>query len=223
MIGAEEVLPRSRASCYAQTLESFAQGESHMKMKNLAVLSVLLAGTVLLGTPRMHAQTTMGGDQATSAATPSGVIDQLLGKVEGEMVPLVEAMPADKFNFAPTNGNFTGVRTFEQQVRHVTSANYSMFGAAASLKPTDMPDVKTLKTKEQMVQALKDSFAFAHKAIATLDTDNALEVVKPVDGIDTRAGIMLFAIIHMNDHFGQLVEYLRMNGIVPPSSLPRSR
>ena len=98
-----------------------------------------------------------------------------------------------------------------------------MFGAAASLKPTDMPDVKTLKTKEQMVQALKDSFAFAHKAIATLDQDNAMETVKPVDGIDTRAGIMVFAIIHMNDHFGQMVEYLRMNGIVPPSSQPKTK
>ncbi len=194
-----------------------------MKMKNLAVLSVLLVGAALLGTPRMYAQATMGGDQAASTATPAGAIDQLLGNVEGEMVPLVEAMPADKFNFAPTNGNFTGVRTFEEQVKHVTGANYMMFGAAASIKPTDMPDMKTLKTKEQMVQALKDSFAFAHKAIATLDQDNAMEVVKPVDGVDTRAGIMLFAIIHMNDHFGQMVEYLRMNGIVPPSSLPKSK
>lgn len=192
-----------------------------MKLKNLGLLSVLVAASALMGTPRMHAQAPMAGDQA--AATPAGVIDQLLGKVEGEMVPLVEAMPADKFNFAPTNGNFQGVRTFAQQVQHVISANYYMFGAAASLKPTDMPDVKTLKTKEQMVQALKDSFAFAHKAIATLDQDNAMETVKPVDGIDTRAGIMVFAIIHMNDHFGQMVEYLRMNGIVPPSSQPKTK
>jgi uncharacterized damage-inducible protein DinB len=184
-----------------------------MKIKPLALLSVVVAGLLIWATPKMQAQ----------SSTPAQVIDQLLSQVEGEMVPLVEAMPADKFNFAPTNGNFKGVRTFAQQVQHVTEANYSMYAAAASMKPTNMPDIKNLKTKAQLVQALKDSFAFAHQAIATVDADNALEAVKPVDGIDTRAGIMLFAIIHMNDHFGQMVEYLRMNGIVPPSSMPRGK
>ncbi len=198
-----------------------------MKRKSLAVLSVVLAVAVLLTTPPMHAQgnTSAAYDQTV---TPAQLVDQLLSKVEGEMVPLVEAMPADKFNFAPTNkdfpnGNFQGVRTFAEQVQHVTSTNYRLFSAAASMKPTNMPDVKTLKTKEQLVQALKDSFAFAHSAIATLDNDNALETVKPVEGIRTRAGIMLFAIVHMNDHFGQMVEYLRMNGLVPPESRPTGK
>ena len=193
-----------------------------MKRKSLAVLSVLLAGAVLLTTPRMHAQENMPA-ASNEAVTPAQLVDQLLSQVEKEMVPLVEAMPADKFNFAPTNGNFQGVRTFAEQVQHVTGANYHMFSAAASIPPANMPDVKTLKTKEQMVQALKDSFAFAHQAIATLNGENAMETVKPVDGVHTRAGIMLFAIVHMNDHFGQMVEYLRMNGIVPPSSRPRAK
>lgn len=138
------------------------------------------------------------------------------------MVPLVEAMPADKFNFAPTNGNFKGVRTFAQQVQHVISANDYMYSRAASIPPPDI-QVRNLKTKAQLVQGLKDSFAFAHRAIATLTSQNALEAVKPVDGIPTRAGIMVFAVIHMNDHFGQMVEYLRMNGIIPPSSRPKSK
>jgi uncharacterized damage-inducible protein DinB len=98
-----------------------------------------------------------------------------------------------------------------------------MFSAASSLQPPDMQTVKNMKTKEQLVQGLKDSFAFGHRAIATLTTQNAMETVKPVDGISTRGGIMAFAIIHMNDHFGQMVEYLRMNGIVPPSSRPQSK
>ncbi len=193
-----------------------------MKRKSLAVLSVILAGAVLLTTPRMQAQENMPA-ASNEAVTPAQLVDQLLSQVEKEMVPLVEAMPADKFNFAPTNGNFKGVRTFAEQVQHVTGANYYMFGSAASIKPANMPDVKTLKTKEQMVQALKDSFAFAHQAIATLNGENAMETVKPVDGVHTRAGIMLFAIVHMNDHFGQMVEYLRMNGIVPPESRPRMK
>ena len=193
-----------------------------MKMKSLAVLSAVLAVAGLWTMPPIEAQSDMSA-AAAATTTPAQVVDQLLSMVEGEMVPLVEAMPADKFNFAPTNGNFKGVRTFGQQVQHVTMANYYMFSAASSLQPPDMQAVKNLKTKAQLVQGLKDSFAFAHKAIATLDTDNALEVVKPVDGVDTRAGIMLFATVHMNDHFGQMVEYLRMNGIIPPSSRPKGK
>ncbi|MGH9616794.1 MAG: DinB family protein, partial [Acidobacteriaceae bacterium] len=186
---------------------------SRMKLKNLTVLCAVLAVAGLWTMP-MQAQSSM----RATATTPSQVVDNLLNAVERDMVPLVEAMPADKFNFAPTNGNFKGVRTFAQQVQHVTMANYYMFGDASSIKPSQMPDLKNLKTKAQLVQALKGSFAFAHRAVGTLTKQNALDPVKPVDGISTRAGVMVFAIVHMNDHFGQMVEYLRMNGIVPPSS-----
>lgn len=193
-----------------------------MKWKNLALLSAVLATAGLWTMPPIQAQSDMSA-AATATTTPAHVVDQLLSMVEGEMVPLVEAMPADKFNFAPTHGEFKGVRTFAQQVQHVIAANYYMFGAAASIQSPDRQVFKNMKTKEQLVQGLKDSFAFGHRAIATLTGQNAMETVKPVDGISTRGGIMAFAIIHMNDHFGQMVEYLRMNGIVPPSSRPQAK
>jgi uncharacterized damage-inducible protein DinB len=208
--------------CYAQALEIFARKGHTMRIKSLAVLSAVLAVAGMWTMPPIEAQTAMSAAPAATT-TPAQVVDQLLNTVEGEMVPLVEAMPADKFNFAPTHGNFKGVRTFGQQVQHVIMANYYMFGAAASIQPPDRQTFKDMKTKDQLVQGLKDSFAFAHRAIATLTPQNAMETVKPVDGISTRAGIMVFAIIHMNDHFGQMVEYLRMNGIVPPSSRPRAK
>ncbi|MHB1935732.1 MAG: DinB family protein [Acidobacteriaceae bacterium] len=193
-----------------------------MKMWNLAVLSAVLAVAGLWTMPPIQAQADMSAATAATT-TPAQVVDQLLSMVEGDLVPLVEAMPADKFNFAPTNGDFKGVRTFGQQVQHVIMANNYMFGAAASIPPPDMQAVKKMKTKAQLVQGLKDSFAFGHRAIATLTTQNAMETVKPVDGISTRGGIMAFAIIHANNHYGQLVEYLRMNGIVPPSSRPKGK
>jgi len=190
-----------------------------MKMiaRNASTLAaaILFAAIAVAPAPRLQAQSKM---HSTASTRPAQVVDQLLTKVEQEFVPLAEAMPADKYNFAPTNGNFKGVRTFAEQVKHVTMANYYIFGAASSIHPEHMPNMKDLKTKAQIMQALKDSFAFSHRAIATLNAQNALEKVKPVNGIDTRAGIMVFAIIHMNDHFGQMVEYARMNGIVPPSS-----
>ena len=192
-----------------------------MKKKTFGILSAIVLGALALpAPPQLIAQSNTATSESDTAGSPAQVVDQLLSMVEGEMVPLAEAMPADKYNFAPTNGNFQGVRTFAEQVKHVTRANYGMFGAASSMQPTGMPKMDSLKTKEQIVQALKDSFAFAHRATATLDQQNALEEVKPVDGVKTRAGIMLFAIVHMNDHFGQMVEYVRMNGIIPPSSMP---
>lgn len=193
-----------------------------MKITTLTVLSAALAVGGLWTMPPIQAEAAIS-TTAAATPTPSQVVDQLLSMVEGEMVPLVEAMPADKFNFAPTNGNFKGVRTFGQQVQHVIIANYGMFGAAASIQPPARQTIENMKTKEQLVQGLKDSFAFGHRAIDTLTPQNALEAVKPVDGISTRSGIMAFAIIHMNDHFGQMVEYLRMNGIVPPSSRPTGK
>jgi uncharacterized damage-inducible protein DinB len=194
-----------------------------MKIRNLTVLSAVLALAGLWTMPPIQAQSDSTNAAAVATTTPSQVMDRLLNTVEGEMVPLVEAMPADKFSFAPTHGNFKGVRTFGDQVQHVITANYYMFGAAASIQSPDRQTFKNMKTKEQLVQGLKDSFAFAHRAIGTLTPQNALETVKPVDGLSTRAGIMAFAVVHMNDHFGQMVIYLRMNGIVPPSSRPHAK
>lgn len=192
----------------------FSASLSGAALASALVLSIAAAG------PQAPAQ--MAGQEAampaaTNTATPAGVIDQIITMVEHDVVPLAEAMPADKYDFAPTAGNFKGVRTFGQQIRHLTAANYGFFGHAASMKP-NMPNPADLKTKEQMVQALKASFAFAHQAAATLTPDNALETVKPMDGISTRSGLMVFALVHANDHYGQLVEYLRMNGIIPPAS-----
>lgn len=185
---------------------------------SLAAGAFLLATMTVAATPALRAQAAAHHPVAAAPTTPAQVVDQLLSVVEGEMVPLAEAMPADKYDFAPTNGNFKGVRTFAGQIQHVVSANYFMYSHAASIKPLGMPNVKELKTKEQLVQALKDSFAFAHQAIATMTNQNAMQAIPPVDGLNTRVGLMLFAVVHMNDHYGQMVEYLRMNGIVPPAS-----
>jgi len=185
---------------------------------SLAAGAFLLAMMTVAAMPTLRAQSAPHRPVAAAPTTPAQVVDQLLSMVEGEMVPLAEAMPAEKYNFAPTNGNFKGVRTFAEQIQHVVKANYMFYSHAASIKPLGMPNVKELKTKEQLVQALKDSFAFAHQAIATMTNQNAMQAIPPVDGVNTRVGVMLFAIVHMNDHYGQMVEYLRMNGIVPPAS-----
>jgi uncharacterized damage-inducible protein DinB len=112
------------------------------------------------------------------------------------------------------------VRTFAEQVKHLTEANYYFYSTISGLKPdVDMKGILKLTSKDDVVAALAGSFAFAHKAIATLTPANAFEVLKSEEmGLQTRATLAGFGVAHAFDHYGQMIEYLRMNGIVPPAS-----
>jgi uncharacterized damage-inducible protein DinB len=161
-------------------------------------------------------------------ATPAEAFDSQLSVIEGEMMSAVKAMPADKFGFAPSAAifvpgqttEFATVRTFAQQATHVAEANYFFYGIVSGLKPDIDPQaILKLTKKEDVAAALAGSFAYAHKAIATLTPANAFEVIQsPEPGFQTRATLAAFGIAHAFDHYGQMVEYLRMNGIVPPAS-----
>lgn len=160
--------------------------------------------------------------------SPSQALDSELGLIEGEMMGAVRAMPEDKFSFAPTPSifapsqqtQFQGVRTFGQQAIHVAQANYSFFAALSGLKPgVNIGAMEKLTSKGDIVAALAGSFRFGHEAIATLTPANAFQVLQTNEpGLQTRATLAAFAIAHANDHYGQIVEYLRMNGMVPPAS-----
>jgi hypothetical protein len=150
---------------------------------------------------------------------PAQIYGKLLSGMEGEFVSAAEAMPEDKYNFAPpvTAGEFKGVRTFGQQVKHVAEANYFFFGGPGFTEAGDkaMSDsIEKLTTKADIVKALKDSFVMAHGFIDTITPENAF--INTSHG--TRAGMAAFGIAHFMDHYGQMAEYLRMNGIVPPAS-----
>jgi uncharacterized damage-inducible protein DinB len=181
----------------------------------LRTASFALAATLLLATPALRAAASTPAPAAQ--LSPAQVLDSMLTRYANEMVPLVQAMPADKFNFAPTNGQFTGVRTFAQQVEHVAEANYHYFGSISPTAPK-IPDMASLKTKDQIVQALEDSIAYGHQVIATITPQNAFTPMGTGRFVQTRAGTAAAAIAHGYNHYGQLVEYLRMNGIIPPAS-----
>jgi len=165
---------------------------------------------------------------APTTVTPAEAMDSALSLIEGEMMGAVKAMPADKYSFAPSasifvpsqNTEFKTVRTFGQQVAHVAQANYFFFMTLSGMKPdVDVRAIGSLTGKDEAVAALSGSFAFGHKAIATLTAANAFEVLKtPEPGVQTRLTFAGFAISHANDHYGQMIEYLRMNGLVPPAS-----
>ena len=162
---------------------------------------------------------------STDHKTVADVFNASLSNAEREFVSAAEAMPADKYSFAPTNGEFAGVRTFALQVRHVASANYE-FGSVilGEKNPVDMGAHEngsdTLKSKDEIVKYLKDSFAYLHKAMDSLNEQNLVAPIKSPWGkaTITRLQIAVLAESHPFDHYGQMVEYLRMNGIVPPAS-----
>jgi uncharacterized damage-inducible protein DinB len=161
------------------------------------------------------------------ATSPAKALDDLLSVYEQEAMGVVKTMPADKYNFAPSaaifapgqGARFATVRTFVQQVTHVAEANYYFYSALSGLKPdVDTDKLGAITTKDQAVEALAGSFRFAHRAIATITPENAFLPIKPVDGQGTRATLAAFGVAHGYDHYGQMVEYLRMNGLVPPGS-----
>jgi hypothetical protein len=157
---------------------------------------------------------------------PAKAVDGLISMMESEVVGAAKAMPADKYSFAPAQGifaanrstHFDTVRTFVAQVTHLAQANYFFFGWSGIEPDRDLKAIGTITTKDEALAALEASFVYAHKAIATITAENAFVVIKPVDGFTTRTTIAAFAAAHGYDHYGQMVEYLRMNGIVPPAS-----
>jgi uncharacterized damage-inducible protein DinB len=168
------------------------------------------------------------GPAIGSIATPAAALDAQLGLIEMQMMGAVKAMPAEKYGFAPSQAifapgqkaEFATVRTFAQQVTHVAEANYFFASLVTGQQPDPkVREVEKLTSKDDAVAALADSFTAEHKAIATLTAANAFEVIKwPEPGLATRATVASFGVAHAFDHYGQMVEYLRMNGIVPPAS-----
>jgi uncharacterized damage-inducible protein DinB len=163
-------------------------------------------------------------DKKNDPKTVTQVLDGSVSNMEHEFIPAAEAMPEDKFGFAPTQGEFKGVRTFGEQVKHVAAVNY-IFGAAilSEKVPVDVGDESgpvSIKTKTEIIKYLKESFAYVHKAIGTIHEKNLVEPLKSPfgEGTVTRLGLATSVTAHGFDHYGQMVEYLRMNGIVPPAS-----
>lgn len=178
-----------------------------MKLKSCLTAFATFAVTTLLIAPAFAAP-----------ASPAEVFGKLFSSQAEEVVAAAEAMPGDKYDFVPTSGEFAGVRTFGQQVTHIAEAQYFFFSGFGVKPAIDPKSISKLTNKDDIVKALKDSYAFAEEAMKTITPQNAFAKIAPVDGTDTRASIAAFGLAHTNDHYGQMVVYLRMNKIIPPAS-----
>lgn len=180
-------------------------------MKTLCLITILII--ISTGAAQQTSQLDM-------PRTVTEVFDRSVSNAERAILTMAKAMPAEKYDFAPVNGEFKGVRTFAQMVKHIAVDQY--LDAAALLKektPIDRgmqlngPD--SIRTKAEILKFVGDAFAYMHKAIRTVNQKNLMETVK-FDGVEIpRLTIVTAAISHPMDHYGQLIEYLRMNGIDP--------
>jgi len=185
--------------------------------KKISCLALCVLAMAALGA----AQENKGKDERK---TVTQVLDGAVSNMEREFVPAAEAMPEDKFGFAPTGGEFKGVRTYAEQIKHVAAVNY-IFGAAilGEKVPVDVGDESgpaSMRTKAEIIDYLKQSLVYVHKAIQTINEKNLVEPMKSPfgEGKITRLSMATMVPAHGFDHYGQMVEYLRMNGIVPPAS-----
>jgi uncharacterized damage-inducible protein DinB len=193
-------------------------------MKQKAMFLLLGVFTLL----PVFARDTKNAPQAQEP-TIAAVVDREISNVEKQIVDVAEAMPEEKFNFSPESLNipgsdYKGVRAFAGQVKHVAASNYFIWSPLTGDKlPEGLKDgngPQNLKTKAEIISFLKDSFALGHKAAATLTAENMLQ--NPGSSKSTRLRLAVFGVEHAFDHYGQMVEYLRMNGIVPPASRGKS-
>jgi uncharacterized damage-inducible protein DinB len=148
----------------------------------------------------------------------------LISNTEKLLIGVADEMPADKYGFAPSAGEFRGVRTFAKQLKHAAAVQYlvahSILGEPVTADMSDERGPDAVRTKAEVVAYVQGSFDALRRAASTLDERNAFASIKGVfgSGPATRAGLLAGALAHSSNHYGQMVEYLRMNGLVPPAS-----
>jgi uncharacterized damage-inducible protein DinB len=195
----------------------FGFRKEEIMRKKIIGLTFCLLAFVVFGTAQ-------GDKTKNERRSVTEILDHTISNIEREFISAAEAMPEDKYGFAPTNGEFKGVRTFAQQIKHVAAVNYELAAAILEEKPpVDIGDESgpaSLTTKAEILKYLNDSFAYVHKAVQTINEKNLAETVKSPFGESrvSRLGLATAVSAHGYDHYGQMVVYLRMNGIIPPAS-----
>jgi hypothetical protein len=204
----------------------------HLRIFCLSLVLSFAVGALAQTKPATPAPSPSPQAQTTPQAPASiaSVVDRQVSQYEKNVVDVAEAMPEDKYNFTPASLNIPGaaykdVRTFAVLVKHTATANYRFWTTITgdkmpeNIKGPNGPD--ELKTKAEIIKFLKDSFEVGHRAAKSLTAENALEPVQFFRGPTPRLAVASGAVIHAADEYGQMVEYLRMNGIVPPASRPQ--
>lgn len=191
-----------------------------MKSSSLVARSVLafagaLAVLVMLAV-------SLRAQQQDIPKTTAASIGGILSYTQDQFFSVAEAMPAEKYSYIPSapGGKFNGVRSFAEQVKHVACANFAFFNEIEGKTPPDSCEKggpAPATTKAELLKYLHDSFDYANRVLATINEKNAMDRVEGrYGGPNTKLGMAVIAVWHVADHYGQIVYYLRLNGILPP-------
>jgi hypothetical protein len=131
-------------------------------------------------------------------------------------------MPADAYDFRPAGGAFDGVRTFGEQVKHAATLIYLTAALVLQERSPWRPGTNdngpdSIQGKDEIVGYLQQSMAYARKAMASLTDANYLDPLQTYFGPQSRAEIAAGIVYHSYNHYGQMVVYVRMKGVVPPA------
>src|SRR5262249_40117447 len=179
----------------------------------------LIALVVVMCLGRVASAQTTTTSQPALVAT---IVDRWVTKIEELTVPAADALPDTAYGFVPTAGEFAGVRSFGEQVKHLAAANYQLAGKALHHEPPAGTRNETapasVRTKAEIIAYLKESFVWLHRAARGLTLQNIEDPIAMNKETESPLGLIIDALAHSQNHYGQLVEYLRMNHVIPPAS-----
>ena len=179
-------------------------------IKNSFTSTVVGAALVMLGT--VGAAAAQPPFPATSFLTP---VKATWESTRNLLIGIVEVMPEDKYDFRPT----PNVRTFRDNVIHLVAENYLFFGRVTGENLGN--PAQNLKSRDELVKAVRESYDYGAKAWAGLTEEKALEMIEVRGQKVQRWSAILAAIQDNMNHYGNLVIYVRLNGLVPPRSAGR--
>ena len=144
----------------------------------------------------------------------TGVVKDILARQQKNITAAIEAMPADKFSYKPTAEQMT----FGHLALHIIESNNYFCSTAAGL-PDPKTELKDTDSKDKLLAAVKDSFAFCGTALDKVDDAKLGDSVKGFGGKDQpRAWALITFATACADHYGAAAMYLRLNGIAPPTA-----
>jgi uncharacterized damage-inducible protein DinB len=194
--------------------ESAMRRVSVMSAVAMLAVSGLAFGQAAVG----HDHMAMAQAAASGASTATGPAAEVQRAYAGQLNNIMKAaekMPADQYQYKPT----PEVRTFARIVNHVTEAQARSCGAANHTDPANMVKVPSdTADKDEILAGLKASFSECDKAFAATTDANFTEMLTVGQGKRSRAGLMWGTVSHDNEQYATLAMYLRLKGLVPPSS-----
>ena len=182
-------------------------------------LAIVLLAAIVIAPSVSAAQTSDGGVGAALTPSTATSINNMHMTIRRDLIEAAEVMPAADYAFKPT----PQIRSFAELVGHVASANnYFCSMAKGEPPPSTVNFERTVTDKAALVKALGSALSYCDAVYKETTDANANQPVKLAGpggaGQSTRALVLMFNMTHNNEHYGNVILYLRLKGIVPPST-----